>query len=155
MLCRGGFATCRCHICDPTAAQSCGSALHGRRNSCPCSWIHLFATGTDTDTDPCLFPSSAPFSNPALVSVNFFPVIQDIWAFPAPLASLPVELSLQPRVTLVASLTPLVPGQDGAAGVEGVPVTIPVPPQVPPEKSRILWNRDGFGTLKQSWDSQD
>lgn len=54
---------------------------------------------TRTRTPVCSHPS-APFSNPALVSVNFFPVIQDICAFPAPLASLPVELSLQPRVTL-------------------------------------------------------
>lgn len=65
MLCGGGFAPCgchiRCHICGPVVAQSRGSALHGRRNSCPCSWIHLLATGRDKDTDPCLFPSLGTF----------------------------------------------------------------------------------------------
>lgn len=57
-LCQSGFATHGCHILKPTAAQACGSVLHGRRNSCPCSWIHLFATGRDKDKNPHL--SSPP-----------------------------------------------------------------------------------------------
>lgn len=58
--CPGGFVTHGCHVLEPTAAQSWGSIPHGRRNSCPCSWIHLFATGRDKDTPSTPVPLSAP-----------------------------------------------------------------------------------------------
>lgn len=31
--------------------------------------------------------------------------------------------------------------------MQGVPITVPVPPQVPPEESCILWSREGVETL--------
>ena len=45
--------------------------------------------------------------------------------------------------------------------MQGVPVTVPVPPQVPPEESRVLQSREEVGSpgvwypKKQSWEPQN
>lgn len=65
--------------------QSRGSRLQGRRNSCPCSWIHLFATGRDKEPG-CPHPvhpkgTSRPIpSPPAPILVIFFPPFPGFFA---------------------------------------------------------------------------
>lgn len=133
--------------------QSRGSRLQGRRNSCPCSWIHLFATGRGQRTR--LPPSRAPQrhvpSHPVPPSSNigdFFSPFSRIFRFPTP------RVPLQPRVTPQVS-PHLSPARTGQPACRVSPSPSPFLRRFHQKRAAFCGaergHGPGFGTPQQPW----